>query len=148
VLHCVGCRRGSTPTHSGGLDAHNLFLSNFCGCHLLLGSTDLNVSCEHACETCFIFERPTIGNVPSSTKPEIHNVMQRRQQMTEPRPREQYARKIWRSSNGWFLRYACGQTQTNRDGQADGHTHRNTSLLCRRWVWGNYYFTKENRDTC
>jgi len=47
----------------------------------------------------------------SSTKPEVHNVSQRRQRKTEPRPTATC--KKWQKSRVWFRRYPRGQTDTH-----------------------------------
>jgi len=54
---------------------------------------------------------PLQPNVTSFIKPEVHNVSQRRQRRTEPRPQWIYAKNSWRSVQR-FQRYARGQTVT------------------------------------
>ena len=51
----------------------------------------------------------THENMTSSIKPEVHNVLHRRQKMTEPRPRITRTEIQW-SSDVWSLSYASGQT--------------------------------------
>jgi len=58
-----------------------------------------------------------------STKPEMHNILQRRQRRTEPYRR--YAQEICWRLDVWFLRYACRQT----DGQTNKQTNRQTCSL-------------------
>ena len=45
------------------------------------------------------------GNMTSSSKPEVHNILQRRQRRTEPRPQATRT-KIWWSWAVWFSSYA------------------------------------------
>ena len=65
--------------------------------------------------------RPLRPNVTSSIKPEVHNVAQRRQMRTEPRPQEIRTKISCRSVQRFqFQRYARGQTDAQTDRQTDG----------------------------
>jgi len=61
-----------------------------------------------------------------STKPDLYNILQRRQSGTEPRPQAVYAENL--VSDVWFLRYAYGQTnrQTDRQTRSSQYTIHNT----------------------
>jgi len=61
---------------------------------------------------------PWYEHVMLSTKPDVHNISQRRQRRTKPRTQATCA-KIWWSSAVWFSSYASGQIKR--------HTHHNTS---------------------
>jgi len=54
---------------------------------------------------------PLLENMTSSTKPEVHNELHRRQWTTELRPQVTYVHKISLSFDVWFLRHASGQTE-------------------------------------
>jgi len=60
--------------------------------------------------------------VPSSAKPEVHDVSQCRQRRTEPRPQAACTKigKDWPCA--WFSSYGSGQT--------DRHTHHNIAEWC------------------
>jgi len=65
---------------------------------------------------------PLYENMTSYTKPEVHNISQRRQRRTEPRPQAtSNMHKNWWSSAARFSSYASGQT--NRQ------THKQTYSL-------------------
>ena len=68
---------------------------------------------------------PRYENITLSTKPEVHDVSQRRHRMTEPGPYRQHAEK-WQSSNVWFSTYAKYFANRQTDIQTDRYTHRNT----------------------
>jgi len=57
---------------------------------------------------------PLCVNLTSSTKPEVHNISQRRQGSTEPLPQVRCT-KICRRLGVQFPRYAGGQTNTRTD---------------------------------
>jgi len=62
----------------------------------------------------------------SSTKPEVHNLLQRRQRKTKPRPTWKVTStkigRLWDASTVWFPRYACRQTDRHKNTHADHNT--------------------------
>jgi len=58
-------------------------------------------------------------NVTPPTKPEVHNIPQRR---TEPRPEEETCARNSVKFGLWFLRYASERTNRQTDRQTDRHT--------------------------
>jgi len=81
---------------------------------------------QRGCRNDVMPHRTHYRKVLSSTKPEVHNVLQRRQRKTEPRPaHRQHAQKTWLSSAAWFLRYASWQRQRH----SHGHMHRHAQSL-------------------
>jgi len=112
TVHCRLCPGHSLTTHSPSLGArhrHNQY--NTAGA-LLCARRRNDVT---RCNVIDMFPYgPLCVNLTSSTKPEVHNISQRRQGRTEPLPQVRCT-KICRRLGVQFPRYAGGQTNTRTD---------------------------------
>ena len=95
---------------------------------------------------------PLRPNVTSSIKPEVHNVSQRRQRRTEPRPQGICSKKSWRSDRSNAVPEMLADRPTHRQtnwsqytAPQPGRSNNRLVFYTRPYMWRNYHSLSSRR---